>query len=357
MKFQHITLVLLLIFASPVAAWDPWGDITNPGRIIQNTQKTVEKAVQDTGKTVEKAAHDTGHTLEKAAQDTGTTVEKAAHDTGHTLEKAVQDTGKTIEKATHDIGHTLEKAGQDTARYIEENPEIIIAAAVIAGGVYLVVVEGWALEVKIGEAAFTVVAAAALNNNDSEEKNNLTNDTAPHKVSKTEDKPDSKQNTLDQENEVKNNASPEVPAIVVNKYEKMVFVENTIKYLKEKPVGTYTPESLPNTPTEQEIAAINGLLVLDDIGSTDTEENNNNQDVIKKTIKKIIRNKKFGSGVGILLDHENLANSTRLSPQHLNNLKKQLKSELNKYIKLRVETGKMQPDSQGAQEELDIHLN
>jgi ElaB/YqjD/DUF883 family membrane-anchored ribosome-binding protein len=131
--------------------------------------KTVEKAAGDTGKTIEKAAHDTGHTVEKAVGDTGKTIEKAAHDTGHALEKgahdaghalekAAQDTGNALEKAAHDTGHALEGAGQ----FIKDHPwETVIAVALITGGGYLIVYQGFTLSLTVQGVEVVKIACAA----------------------------------------------------------------------------------------------------------------------------------------------------------------------------------------------------
>ncbi|WP_407155067.1 hypothetical protein [Bradyrhizobium sp. STM 3557] len=138
-------------------------------RAVINVGKTVEKAVGDTGKTIEKAAHDTGHTVEKAAGDTGKTIEKAAHDTGHALEKGAHDTGHALEKATQDTGNALEKAAHDTGhaledagQFIKDHPwETVVAVALIAGGGYLVVYEGFTLSVTAQGVEVVKIACAA----------------------------------------------------------------------------------------------------------------------------------------------------------------------------------------------------
>jgi ElaB/YqjD/DUF883 family membrane-anchored ribosome-binding protein len=138
-------------------------------KAAHDTGHAVEKATSDTGHSVETAAHDTGHAVEKATADTGHAIETAAHDTGHSLEKAAGDTGHALEKATHDTGNALEKAAHDTGhaaegagQFIKDHPwETVIAVALIAGGGYLIVYQGYVLSVTVqGVSVVTVTTGA-----------------------------------------------------------------------------------------------------------------------------------------------------------------------------------------------------
>jgi ElaB/YqjD/DUF883 family membrane-anchored ribosome-binding protein len=128
-------------------------------KALHDAGHTGEKALHDAGRTGEKALHDIGNSGEKALHDVGHTGEKALHDTGKTLEKAAQDTGRALEKAAHDTGHALEAAGQ----FIKDHPwETVIAVALIAGGGYLILYEGYALCVTVeGVNIVTITSGAA----------------------------------------------------------------------------------------------------------------------------------------------------------------------------------------------------
>jgi len=49
-------LALSVLSISPAAAWDPWGDVTHPGRILDNVQRETNQAVKTVGDAVSKAA-------------------------------------------------------------------------------------------------------------------------------------------------------------------------------------------------------------------------------------------------------------------------------------------------------------
>jgi hypothetical protein len=130
---------------------------------------TTEKAVGDAGHAIEKGAHDGGHAIEKGVGDGGKAIEKAVHDGGHAVEKGVADGGHALEKATNDAGKALEKAAHDTGhaaegagQFIKNHPwETVIAVALIAGGGYLIVYEGYVLSVTVQGVSVVSVTTGA----------------------------------------------------------------------------------------------------------------------------------------------------------------------------------------------------
>jgi hypothetical protein len=82
---------------------------------------------------------------------------------------ATQQAGQAFEKAAHDVGNTLQKAGQDVGhgaaevgKFVEKHPwETVIAVALIAGGGYLIVYEGYTLAVTVeGVQVVTITSGA-----------------------------------------------------------------------------------------------------------------------------------------------------------------------------------------------------
>lgn len=57
---NHLSRLTLAIFAaaylSPANAWDPWGDLQNPGRILENTKREVGNGVKTVDDAIQKAA-------------------------------------------------------------------------------------------------------------------------------------------------------------------------------------------------------------------------------------------------------------------------------------------------------------
>ncbi|MBY5453879.1 hypothetical protein HFO91_30340 [Rhizobium leguminosarum] len=152
-KMWALTFSTAIIGISNPANADWWS------RNVAPIGHAIEKGTHDAGNAIEKGAHDIGNTLEKGAHDTGDTLEKGAHDVGHSIEKGAQDTGKAAEKALHDTGYALEDAGQ----FVEEHPwETVMVVAFVAGGAYLIVYQGFALELTVGEHVVATFTAAEM---------------------------------------------------------------------------------------------------------------------------------------------------------------------------------------------------
>jgi hypothetical protein len=124
---------------------------------LKNAPKAVGTAVQQTTTAVGVAVDQTGRAVGTAAQQTTTAVGVAVDQTGRAVGTAVdqavkaaviatQQTGHAIENAAHDTGHGVAQVG----KFAKDHPwETVVAVALIAGGGYLIVYEGYALSVTI----------------------------------------------------------------------------------------------------------------------------------------------------------------------------------------------------------------
>ncbi|MER8825313.1 hypothetical protein NKH73_02030 [Mesorhizobium sp. M0938] len=101
--------------------------------------------------------------FEKALHDAGNAVEKGLHDTGNAVEKGLHDTGNAVEKGLHDTGHALEKAGQDVGKFVEEHPwETVAVITFVVGGGYLLVYQGYTLNIAVGEQVVATLTSTEL---------------------------------------------------------------------------------------------------------------------------------------------------------------------------------------------------
>jgi ElaB/YqjD/DUF883 family membrane-anchored ribosome-binding protein len=128
------------------------------GKGVNDGANAVAKGVNDGADAVAKGVSDGGNAVGKWINDGVNAVVKATDDTGHALEKATQDTGQALEKATHDTGHAFEGAGQ----FVGKHPwETVIGVALIAGGGYLILYEGYALTISVEGVQVVSVTAGS----------------------------------------------------------------------------------------------------------------------------------------------------------------------------------------------------
>jgi hypothetical protein len=126
---------------------------------VNDSVNAVGKGINDGGNAIAKGVSDGGNAIGKGINDGVNAIVKGVDDTGHTLEKATHDTGNALEQATHDTGHALEGAGQ----FVKDHPwETVIGVALIAGGGYLILYQGYALTISVqGVQVVSVTAASA----------------------------------------------------------------------------------------------------------------------------------------------------------------------------------------------------
>ncbi|MBC9879925.1 hypothetical protein G8O24_21525 [Bradyrhizobium sp. INPA01-394B] len=155
--------VVGMAFHSPSAlacggVFDVGCNLSNGGLSPGNIVKQTGKVIDDGANAVTKGLQDGGNAIGKGINDGVNAVVKGVDDSGHAIETAAHQTGDALEKAAHDSGHAFEGAGQ----FVGKHPwETVIGVALIAGGGYLILYEGYALTVTVQGVQVVSVATAS----------------------------------------------------------------------------------------------------------------------------------------------------------------------------------------------------
>jgi hypothetical protein len=121
-------------------------DVKLPDVTLPNCGGDICKTLENSKKAVGTAADQTTKAVVVAVDQTGQAVSTAVDQTVQAAVIATQQVGHTYEKAAHDVGHGAEEVG----KFVEKHPwETVIAVALIAGGGYLIVYEGYTLSVTV----------------------------------------------------------------------------------------------------------------------------------------------------------------------------------------------------------------